>query len=78
MWALEVVVIHPRCQFADASIRVGVDERISPFAKQSLNETFGLAVGTRRVRSSANVPDGRLRGGHEQHSNRLRQRRGDL
>jgi putative transposase len=53
----EVVVLHPGLQLCRPDVRAGIAIGIGPFAQKRLDEAFGLAVGTRRVRPRALVLD---------------------
>lgn len=55
MGSVPVVVVQPRTERAGALLRAGVGTCIGPFAQAGLDQAFGLAVGSRRVRTRAHM-----------------------
>jgi hypothetical protein len=49
MWPMPIVAMKPVEQLGRSLIRVLIGPSVSPFAKRSLDEALGLAVGFRSV-----------------------------
>jgi len=58
--SMPIVLMQPDRQVLISPIRMGVWPGVGPFAQRGLNESFGLAVGFRRIGPGADVPEAEL------------------
>src|SRR6516164_6871272 len=60
MGTMPVVIVQPGFKLGLAFGGVQIQASIGPFAQSGLDETFGLAIGARSVRASAQVANAEL------------------